>query len=109
MTNNFSTDFDMTGRLSKLVEKVETADCEALLVTSITNIYYLSGFTGSAGLLWIDADTAEQDYTPKHRRGSRGPRARRGPPRSRGRAPGSRAARGARPGSWGARARRPAG
>ena len=58
MTNNFSTDFDMTGRLSKLVEKVETADCEALLVTSLTNIYYLSGFTGSAGLLWIDADRA---------------------------------------------------
>ena len=50
MTNNFSTDFDMTGRLSKLVEKVETADCEALLVTSLTNIYYLSGFTGYFGL-----------------------------------------------------------
>ena len=58
MVNNFNTDFDMKGRLSRLVEKFESAGWEALLVTSLTNIYYLSGFTGSAGLLWIDADRA---------------------------------------------------
>ena len=56
MTNNFNFDFDMKGRLSRLAEKFESAGCEALLVTSLTNIYYLSGFTGSAGLLWIDKD-----------------------------------------------------
>ena len=56
MKNNFNLDFDMKGRLSSLIEKFESAGCEALLVTSLTNIYYLSGFTGSAGLLWIDAD-----------------------------------------------------
>ena len=58
MTNNFNLDFDMKGRLSRLAEKFESAGCEALLVTSLTNIYYLSGFTGSAGLLWIDAEKA---------------------------------------------------
>ena len=58
MVNNFNTDFDMKGRLSRLVEKFESAGCEALLVTSLTNIYYLSGFTGSAGLLWIEKDKA---------------------------------------------------
>ena len=56
MKNNFNLDFDMKGRLSSLIEKFESAGCEALLVTSLTNIYYLSGFTGSAGLLWIDAN-----------------------------------------------------
>ena len=58
MVNNSSTDFDMKGRRSRLVEKFESAGCEALLVTSLTNIYYLSGFTGSAGLLWIEKDKA---------------------------------------------------
>ena len=56
MTNNLNFDFDMKGRLSRLAEKFESAGCEALLVTSLTNIYYLSGFTGSAGLLWIDKE-----------------------------------------------------
>ena len=56
MKNNFNLDFDMKGRLSSLIEKFESAGCEALLVTSLTTIYYLSGFTGAAGVLWIDAD-----------------------------------------------------
>ena len=51
-------DFDMQGRLSRLIEKFSSAGCESLLVTSLTNIYYLSGFTGSAGLLWVDSKKA---------------------------------------------------
>ena len=50
--------FDMQGRLSRLIEKFESQGCESLLVTSLTNIYYLSGFTGSAGLLWVDGEKA---------------------------------------------------
>ncbi len=45
-------------RLSRLRAELDQADCEALLVTSSTNIRYLSGFTGSAGVLWVDADRA---------------------------------------------------
>ena len=34
------------------------AGVDALLVTSNTNVRYLTGFTGSAGSLWVDVDRA---------------------------------------------------
>ena len=43
-------------RLDRLRARLDGGGCDALLVTSTTNIGYLTGFTGSAGLLWVDAD-----------------------------------------------------
>ena len=43
-------------RMDRLRARLDGAGCDALLVTSTTNIGYLTGFTGSAGLLWVDAD-----------------------------------------------------
>jgi Xaa-Pro aminopeptidase len=42
---------DIPARLSRLRQAM--ADTEALLVTSLTNIRYLTGFTGSAGMLFV--------------------------------------------------------
>jgi Xaa-Pro aminopeptidase len=42
---------DVSARLSRLRDVLVAA--EALLVTSLTNIRYLTGFTGSAGLLFV--------------------------------------------------------
>ena len=47
---------DVPGRLSRL--RLALADTEALLVTSLTNIRYLTGFTGSAGMLFVLPDEA---------------------------------------------------
>lgn len=57
---------DQAGRLSRLravmaspAPEVGATGCpEALLVTSLTNIRYLSGFTGSAGMLFVLPDEA---------------------------------------------------
>ena len=45
-------------RLGRLRTSLDGAGCGALLITSTTNVGYLTGFTGSAGLLWVDADRA---------------------------------------------------
>jgi len=45
-------------RLDRLRELLDPAGVDALLVTSSTNIRYLTGFTGSAGSLWVDLDRA---------------------------------------------------
>jgi Xaa-Pro aminopeptidase len=45
------------GRLRQAVTAVEGAP-EALMVTSLTNIRYLTGFTGSAGILFVRPETA---------------------------------------------------
>ena len=47
---------DVAGRSTRLRERVGAAGCEALLVTSLTNIRYLTGFTGSAGMLLVLPD-----------------------------------------------------
>jgi Xaa-Pro aminopeptidase len=47
---------DVAGRLPRLRAGLDEAGCDALLVTSLTNIRYLTGFTGSAGMLLILAD-----------------------------------------------------
>jgi Xaa-Pro aminopeptidase len=46
---------DVSARLERLREKLASLDAppEALLITSLTNIRYLTGFTGSAGLLFV--------------------------------------------------------
>ncbi len=47
---------DVAGRIERLRGRLEGAECDALLVTHLTNIRYLTGFTGSAALLLLDAD-----------------------------------------------------
>ena len=43
-------------RADRLRAQLEPAGCDALLVTRLVNIRYLTGFTGSAALLLVDAD-----------------------------------------------------
>lgn len=45
-------------RLDRLRALFEDARVEAVLVSSATNVRYLTGFTGSAGMLWVDTDRA---------------------------------------------------
>ncbi len=47
---------DVAGRANRLRPLVHEAGCDALLVTNLTNVGYLTGFTGSAGLLLVLAD-----------------------------------------------------
>src|SRR4051794_37130349 len=47
---------DVAGRLGRLRPGLEGAGCDALLVTHLVNVRYLTGFTGSAGLLLILPD-----------------------------------------------------
>jgi Xaa-Pro aminopeptidase len=47
---------DVAGRLGRLREVLPEAGCDALLVTKLVNIRYLTGFTGSAGRLLVLAD-----------------------------------------------------
>ena len=48
---------DVAGRVARLRGGLEAAGCDALLVTHLTNIRYLTGFTGSAALLLVGPDT----------------------------------------------------
>jgi Xaa-Pro aminopeptidase len=52
------TSSDVAGRLARLRPRFAEAGCEALLVTNLFNLRYLTGFTGSAGLLLILPDEA---------------------------------------------------
>ena len=47
---------DRAGRLARLRQALVDAGCEALLVTNLVNVRYLTGFTGSAGLVLVSAD-----------------------------------------------------
>ncbi|MGH9127073.1 MAG: M24 family metallopeptidase [Acidimicrobiales bacterium] len=47
---------DVSGRLPRLRGALGGAECDAVLVTSLTNIRYLTGFTGSAGMLFVLPD-----------------------------------------------------
>jgi Xaa-Pro aminopeptidase len=49
---------DVAGRLDRLRARLADADCDALVVSNLTNIRYLSGFSGSAALLLVSADEA---------------------------------------------------
>lgn len=47
---------DVTSRVPRLRERLDDAGCDALLVTRLVNIRYLTGFTGSAALLLVRPD-----------------------------------------------------
>ena len=47
---------DVAGRLPRLRDRLDEAGCEAVLVTRMVNIRYLTGFTGSAALLLVRPD-----------------------------------------------------
>lgn len=49
---------DVAGRLPRLWPVVEESGWDALVVTCLTNVRYLTGFTGSAGVLLVRADRA---------------------------------------------------
>ncbi|MGH9063084.1 MAG: M24 family metallopeptidase [Acidimicrobiales bacterium] len=49
---------DVAGRLPRLRERFGDAGIDALVVTSQASIRYLTGFTGSAGMLLVGPDTA---------------------------------------------------
>ena len=49
---------DVAGRADRLRALLGEAGCDALLVTNLVDIRYLTGFSGSAGLLLVDADRA---------------------------------------------------
>ncbi|MGI8794159.1 MAG: M24 family metallopeptidase, partial [Acidimicrobiales bacterium] len=47
---------DVGGRLTRLRALLDGAGCDGLVVTSLVNIRYLTGFTGSAGVLLVLPD-----------------------------------------------------
>jgi Xaa-Pro aminopeptidase len=49
---------DVAPRLDRLRERLVAAGCDSLLVTHLTNVRYLTGFTGSAGMLLVTPDGA---------------------------------------------------
>jgi Xaa-Pro aminopeptidase len=49
---------DVAGRLARLRVRLPDADCDALMVTNLVNVRYLTGFSGSAGILIVTADGA---------------------------------------------------
>jgi Xaa-Pro aminopeptidase len=49
---------DIAGRLPRLRARFEDAEFDALLVTKLANVRYLTGFTGSAGMLLVSVDDA---------------------------------------------------
>jgi len=49
---------DVAARLPRLAGRLGELGCDGLLVNKLTNIRYLTGFTGSAGLLLVVADDA---------------------------------------------------
>ncbi len=48
----------VTGRLDRLRESFDGHEIDALVVTTLANIRYLTGFTGSAGVLTVTRDIA---------------------------------------------------
>ena len=48
---------DVAARIPRLRESLEAAGCEALLVTRLVNIRYLTGFSGSAAMLLVLPDS----------------------------------------------------
>ena len=47
---------DVAGRVERLRAALAGAGCDALVVTNLVNIRYLTGFTGSAGMLLVGED-----------------------------------------------------
>jgi len=49
---------DVAGRLGRLCAGLDESGCDALIITNLVNVRYLTGFTGSAGMLFVTADHA---------------------------------------------------
>jgi Xaa-Pro aminopeptidase len=49
---------DVAGRMDRLRERFDDAGVDALLVTNLWNVRYLTGFTGSAAMLLVTDETA---------------------------------------------------
>jgi Xaa-Pro aminopeptidase len=49
---------DLAGRVDRLRAQLGGAACDALLVSNLSNVRYLTGFSGSAGLLMVRQDEA---------------------------------------------------
>ena len=47
---------DVAGRVARLRPLIERAGCDALVVANLTNVRYLTGFTGSAALVLVTPD-----------------------------------------------------
>ena len=47
---------DLAARVDRLRERLEGAGCDALVVTDLTNVRHLTGFTGSAGIVLVAPD-----------------------------------------------------
>ena len=47
---------DVAGRADRVRAAASDAGCDALVVANTVNVRYLTGFTGSAGLVWLGAD-----------------------------------------------------
>ena len=51
---------DVADRAARLRAQLAGVPCDALLLTNLTNVRYLTGFTGSAALLLVPADDAAE-------------------------------------------------
>ena len=49
---------EVAPRIDRLRVTLDGAGCDALVVTNLTNVRYLTGFTGSAGLLIVTTHDA---------------------------------------------------
>ncbi|MEA2507027.1 MAG: Xaa-Pro aminopeptidase [Actinomycetota bacterium] len=58
---------DHDGRIARLRAKLQTAEFDALLVTDLTNVRYLSGFSGSNGCILVTDDGATFFSDPRYR------------------------------------------
>ncbi len=47
---------DVAGRADRLRARLGDSGCDALVVTNLTNVRYLTGFTGSAGIVLVTPD-----------------------------------------------------
>ena len=48
-----NTEFDFSGRLAHLYEKISASEVEAVLVTKVANVTYFSGFRGDSSALFV--------------------------------------------------------
>jgi Xaa-Pro aminopeptidase len=58
---------DHDGRIARLRAKLQTAAFDALLVTDLTNVRYLCGFSGSSGSMLVTGDDATFFSDPRYR------------------------------------------
>ena len=47
---------DVAARVDRLRGALDAAECDALVVSNLTNVRYLTGFTGSAGIVLVTGD-----------------------------------------------------